>query len=100
MRKGATHGPEIEEEDCRDTGWWERCMWVVLRFRNGDVSSDVPQTDTTTNSSDQQKTSSAILIDKENEVDEREDSLDNTKQTSSEQRGVCASDTDRLEDGW
>jgi len=41
-----------------------------------------------------------LLIDKENEVDEREDSLDNTKQTSSEQRGVCASDTDRLEDGW
>lgn len=75
-------------------------MWVVLRLRNGDVSSDVPQANTATDGSDHQKTSSTILIDKENKVDEREYSLDDTKEPSSEQRGVGASDTNGLEDGW
>ena len=103
--RGSVKGtPEVEEEDgsiatrgerlgnsCRSCG--------SIDERTGKVASKDGHTDSTANSSNEQQVTTAELIDQEEQPDKRKDSLDNTKQASSKERGVSANNAERLEDG-
>lgn len=67
---------------------------------DGNVSTNNPEADGATESSIHEKVTSTELVDKEEKPDQGEDSLDNTENTSGEERSVGASDTDVLEDSW
>lgn len=51
------------------------------RFCNSDVSADVPHADGASNSTKHEKEATAELVNKEEEPDQGDDGLDNTKDT-------------------
>ena len=99
-KKSGTHSPDIEEENGADSGRWKFRSWVLGRFSDGNVGTDVPQAKTATRSSDHQQLSSTVLINKEDKIDDCENGLDNTEQTSREERGVKSNNSDTLKHRW
>lgn len=97
---GVEGSPEVEEEDGGGAGWSEIGGDVLGWLGDGDVGTDVVEAETTSEGTNHQKTTTAKSLNKEEEVDEGEGSLDNAKETGSEEGGVRSSDTDGLEDGW
>lgn len=67
---------------------------------DGNVSTNDPETDGTTESSKHEEVTSAELVDEEEEPDQSEDSLDDTEDTSGKERSVGTSNTNVLEDSW
>lgn len=90
--------PKVEKEHRCDTARSERCTLVLLWFGNRNVSSDKPQTKGATQSTDHEQVASAQIVNEIQKPDECEDSLDNTEDTSCQERGVGSLDTDALED--
>lgn len=65
-----------------------------------DVGSHVPHAETATNGTDHQEASSSDLVDQEEKIDDCAASLDDTKETSSEEGRVGADNADTFEDRW
>lgn len=80
--------PHIEEEDCGNATTVEVVARVVRRVHDVDVCTNDPHTDGTGNTTDQKKLPSSELIDKEQQPDDRHNSLDDTEDTSQDVAGV------------
>jgi len=70
--------------------------WVC----NLDVRSDVIEAEGTAEGTEHEEVSSTEVVDEEEEPDDGYEGLDNAEDTGSEERGICARDTNRFEDSW
>ena len=77
--------PKVEEEHRSDTSARERLGCLCVDRDAGDIASNDPHADTATSSTDQEEVASAQSIDEEEEPDESEGGLDNTKDTSGQE---------------
>lgn len=93
--------PEVEEEHGRDTTWAELSIWlrVIGGIGDGNVGTNIPQAQWAANSADDEKKSSTEMVNQVKKPNECNSGLDNSKDASGEQAGVCAGDTNRAEDG-
>lgn len=92
--------PEVEKEDSSDSS---RAEVGILRIGGHigcrDVSADNPHAARASQRTNHEQVATAQLINEDEEPNEGQDSLDNTKETCGEEAGVGSLDTDRLENG-
>lgn len=73
---------------------------MVRGLGNLDVRSNNPHADTTTGRANHQESSSAVLINQEDEVYNGTNSFDDTKQTSGKERSIGSDNSYALENCW
>jgi hypothetical protein len=92
-------GPQVEEEDGRDTAGREAFGSVVDGIGDGNVATDIPEAQRATNSTNEQHGPTAEVVDEDGDPNKSENSLDDTEDTGGEETGVGAADAEGAEDG-
>jgi hypothetical protein len=71
---------------------------MIRWFRDSNVRTDIPQAETSANSTDHQQSSASVLINKEDQVEDGEHCLHDPEKTSREKRSICSNNANALED--
>lgn len=96
-RRRVEDGPQVEEEDRGDAARGQRGGGVRVDTGMENVTADDPHAHRTADGTDHQQLSASEVVDKDQDPDDGEYSLDHTEDTRGQEGGASAADTNRGE---